>query len=235
MIPATHSLPLIPVLYDQTVAGLKTETRRVVVLKGGSYWCADTERWVRVEPSEYTEVGQTDDGRWGFGVNGYLIETLSSPYGGPGDLLHVGEALVPQRSYGVEYATYVRGGDTVDQPVGVPWRWKVRKLSGRFCPKAYRRLWLTVRSVHIERVQDITETGAKAEGAKPQTEYVDSGECIGGGIKGRTFKPTYNYVAGFRGLWDSINHPRGYGWTVNPFTWVVRYSIASTTGDPRDG
>jgi len=217
----THSLPLIPDLYDQTVAGLKTETRRVVVLKGGNYWCGETNRWVRVEPSEYTEVGPTDDGRCGFGVDGHLIEMLKGPYGGPGDLLHVGEALERIGGPPGSIARYARDMEPALDSVGlyVPWRWKVRTLSGRYCPKIYRRLWLTVESVHVERVQEITPSQCIREGLRRAP--------VDGHLDGNGYRDE------FRALWDSINVERGYGWAVNPHVWVVRYSVASTTGDPR--
>lgn len=34
----------------------------------------------------------------------------------------------------------------------------------------------------------------------------------------------------FRGLWDSINKERGYGWDANPWVWVVEFRVIEKKG-----
>jgi len=85
-------------------------------------------------------------------------------------------------------------------------------------PKEAARIFLRVTNVRVERVQDITEDDAKAEGVT----YRQAIECNG-------WHPTYNdpdsggclkYRAGFQYLWESINRKRGYGWNKNPWVFV---------------
>ena len=65
-------------------------------------------------------------------------------------------------------------------------------------PRWACRLVLPLVSVRVERVQDITEEDAKAEGVEP----------IGG-----------SYREGFRAVWESI-----YGtWDLNPWVWVAEW------------
>ena len=65
-------------------------------------------------------------------------------------------------------------------------------------PRWACRLVLPLVSVRVERVQDITEEDAKAEGVEP----------IGG-----------SYREVFRAVWQSI-----YGsWDVNPWVWVAEW------------
>ncbi len=79
------------------------------------------------------------------------------------------------------------------------------KRSPLFMPKKFARLWLKVKSVRVERVQEISENAAILEGTK------------GGGAH-----PDF-WVGAFRDLWDSINKSRGFGWDENPWVWVVEF------------
>ena len=66
-------------------------------------------------------------------------------------------------------------------------------------PRDVARLFLRVKSVRAERLQDISDSDAHAEG-------MDS--------------PSYPIIQ-FKDLWNSLNDDRGYGWEVNPWVWVV--------------
>jgi hypothetical protein len=82
----------------------------------------------------------------------------------------------------------------------------------------------------VERVRDISEADARAEGAEP----VDVPECCG--MPDRDARgdatccgypvPEPSYVQGFSDLWDSINKTRGFGWDVNPWVFVVGFEVA---------
>jgi len=83
-------------------------------------------------------------------------------------------------------------------------------------PRWASRIQLRVTDVRIERVQDISEADAKAEGAEEAFEA-----CAQGGV-------TLSYRYGFKLLWDEINgKPRKDGtdisWAANPWVWVVEF------------
>lgn len=80
-------------------------------------------------------------------------------------------------------------------------RWK----PSIFMPRWASRIQLQVESVRVERIQDISEEDAIAEG------------CLGWIEE--------SAVAVFSELWDSINEKRGYGWEKNPWVWVVEFSM----------
>jgi hypothetical protein len=73
------------------------------------------------------------------------------------------------------------------------------------------RLSLIVESIRVERVQDISEADAWAEGF-PDPD---------GANREREDRARY----WFRNLWDSLNAGRGYGWDANPWVWVVGYRV----------
>jgi hypothetical protein len=70
--------------------------------------------------------------------------------------------------------------------------------------------WLEITAVRVERIQDITEEDAKAEGI-----VVWEGDRLQRGNSGGQ--------QDFSKLWDSLNAKRGYGWDVNPWVWVISF------------
>lgn len=77
-------------------------------------------------------------------------------------------------------------------------------------PKWACRLWLEVVSVKVERLQDITEEGALAEGV--------SGSDVAERLIGERL-----HRADFADLWDSLNAKRGHSWDTNPWVWVIEF------------
>jgi hypothetical protein len=104
-------------------------------------------------------------------------------------------------------------GDVFWKPGKGPTRWR----SSRFMPKWAARLFLEVTAVRVERVRDISEADARAEGAEalgvPTGRYSSEGDAEERG----------SFRAGFAELWDSINAKRGYSWDTNPWVWVIEF------------
>ncbi len=73
-------------------------------------------------------------------------------------------------------------------------------------PREAARLFLKVKNVRAEQLQDITEGGAKAEGIKLLSHV------------GKTIF-TKDYRNAFKTLWDSIYH----NWSENPWVWVIEF------------
>ena len=76
--------------------------------------------------------------------------------------------------------------------------------SSIFMPRWASRIDLEITEVRVERVQEITEADAIAEGA---VAYYGSDTAWGH----------------FSVIWDSINAKRGYGWETNPWVWVISF------------
>lgn len=77
-------------------------------------------------------------------------------------------------------------------------------------PRAASRITLSITDVRVERVQDISEADAKAEGC--------DGNCGVGYIPAYQKGPCAYH---FASLWDSIN---GEGsWASNPFCWAITF------------
>lgn len=75
-------------------------------------------------------------------------------------------------------------------------------------PRWASRLLLEITDVRIERLLDISEEDARAEGApRGVWEFDRDGEC--------------SHRIGFAHLWDSINDKVGYNWNANPWVWVI--------------
>ena len=120
------------------------------------------------------------------------------PYGIPGDWLWVKETFEPLTK-GYSY----RADGLVEKPFK---QWK----SSRFMPRIASRILLEITNVRVERLQDITEDGAKLEGAKPS--FLDGNDIV-------SVVPFYR--DGFMHLWNEINGPGS--WDENPYVWVVSF------------
>jgi hypothetical protein len=178
--------------------GRKTQTRRVVLPQpiknpGGKY-----------EPSDPVE-GM--DGKWHFmsGVVSYAHNDVRCPFGQPGDRLWVRETFWTDDHAPFAPAVYHADSD---------WNpgWERRWRSPIHMPRCLSRITLEVTGVRVERVQEISEDDAKAEGV------LECARRVAGFDTGCA-----SHVCGFRQLWSSLNEKRGYGWDVRPWVWVIEF------------
>jgi len=86
-------------------------------------------------------------------------------------------------------------------------------------PRAASRITLEVVSVTAERLQDITEEDAIAEGVVPDGNHMDD-----------FAKKSGCFVGAFSRLWDSLNAKRGFGWDANPWVWRVGFKVLDVRG-----
>lgn len=93
-------------------------------------------------------------------------------------------------------------------------RWR----SSIHMPRWASRITLEVVSIRVERLQDISEEDAKAEGVDYQAEEKDA--FAGWYSADRTVLYDTAKLA-FQSLWQSINGPGS--WDANPFVWVVEF------------
>lgn len=200
--PILFSTPMVQAL----IAGRKTQTRRIVNPQpdDSGLWNDDTN------PRSL----QSDLKGW----NGTVDATGESKefkcrYGQPGDLLWVRESSAitystgPSRKRTVWYKA-----DNGEIPNNVSFKWK-RSIH---MPKGAARIWLKVFNVKVQRLQDISEADAIAEGAQPCTLHSQTGN--------------YTHKYGFQKLWEKINGVES--WQANPWVWVIEFKVLSTTGNP---
>jgi hypothetical protein len=84
-----------------------------------------------------------------------------------------------------------------------------------FMPRWVSRITLEIVKIRVERLQDISEEDADAEGVS-FTRFT-----------GEATSAREAYI----GLWDSINDKRKFGWEVNPWVWVIEFKKCAETGE----
>jgi hypothetical protein len=180
--------------------GRKTQTRRVMKPQPKYELRAHKNGWY-----EYSENPLADpicNSPWGTGrVPKYAV----------GDILWVRETFtgVPDGSY-LYWAAPMNDGCG---PGDFAWEWS----PAIYMPRKAARLFLEVKSVRVERVQDISEEDARAEGVLPFNMFDQIKFPAGSPLLDRTYKN------GFMSLWDTLNAKRGFSWDTNPWVWTISF------------
>lgn len=150
---------------------------------------------------------------------GYPLEPeRRSPYQ-PEDILYVretwhrytkrvgkGEGCHLEEHYG--YKASIANSEDAEEP----WKPSIHM------PKEAARIWLKVTDVRVERLQDITEDGAEAEGAIDNRGLIHSPE--------NEYDRIYTAREHFIEIWDRTIKKSDldiYGWDANPWVWVIEF------------
>lgn len=202
------------------LADLKTQTRRIVNPQPtDSDWAyarkalgGNTELAYPVV-SELGGVGLRVDRRK---ATGFFENNIRCPYGRPGNRLYVKEngwqpkeptlrELMEGADTWPEYVYDADGISEADVEQFKQWGWKRR--SSTFMPRRFSRILLKITDVRIERLQDISDEDAKAEGVALPEHTCTMYDGI--------------WRDGYRRLWESIN---GAGsWNLNPWVWAISF------------
>lgn len=192
--PILFGAPMVRALLD----GKKTQTRRIV----------------KPQPEPATPASWHPPGThwWPSGKAKSILTTqemaAACPYGSPGDRLWVKEAHA-----------------RVGEEVVYRWDWAIcRDVKKWRSPihmrRADSRITLEVVGVRVQRLHDITEEDAKAEGVEPVRYDPEGGDCWTASEAARL---TPHRVA-FEYAWNEI-----HGWTpapawdANPFVWAISF------------
>ena len=203
------------------LAGKKSVTRRVI----------KPQPAMRLEPSELPQYPD----EW-FDENGYYWRC---PYP-PGTVLWVKETWYDRRdrtpeTQDLNAVHYAADWQPTDEIAYLHY-----KRPSIHMPRAAARLFLRVKSVRVERVQEISERDADAEifGGdfahhpsvcyKFSPVYNSDGACI---EPGGCYCAGYSLVELFSMYWNDINKKRGYGWDVNPWVWVIEFEVIKDATD----
>lgn len=189
--------------------GRKTQTRRVV--KNADYYGCPTG-----------DCPHGDVGMCHASMNSADV-LADCPYGVSGDRLWVRESLF----YGDEGWCYRADGSPVmvdpkheSQMVAWAHHKEADTCSSIHMPRFASRITLEVVSLRGQRVQDITEDDAKAEGvaALPRS-FADAGSVY----RGNPQSPERALATdAFRDLWDRINGKK-YPWSPKLWVWAIEF------------
>lgn len=218
--PILFSAPMVVAIRE----GRKTQTRRIVTPQPER--TQEHVACIKLK-SEHVDIRHPPGWRWrDLFVSDELPSSFAghmrhhSPYGQPGDRLWVRETWCVGRGY-----DGVAPRDLPHPETGL--RIKLHHLAASekpswagqtrvaiHMPRWASRITLAVMSVRVERLQDITEEDAKAEG-------VDARPAFTGRVSHRVT---------FQRLWDGINGNRGFSWASNPWVWVVGFELDEVRG-----
>ncbi|KAA5532674.1 hypothetical protein F0919_18000 [Taibaiella lutea] len=105
-------------------------------------------------------------------------------------------------------------------------------------PKEAARIWLKVKNIRVERLMDISEDDAVAEGIQRYLSDIDGrmrykdylADTKGYGHPNDDYPTVGLAVTSFCTLWDKINGSDSR--YANPWLFVVEFEVLSTTGKP---
>lgn len=134
----------------------------------------------------------------------------------------IGEILYVRETWGTfeePGKIYYRADN--DAPANIEWKPSIHM------PKTAARLFLIIKEIRVERLRDITEEDARAEGAPDcfcDEEDEDDRLC-------QSCEKRMGARMAFAEIWDETitrkNRP-SYGWHANPFIWVYKFEKIQT-------
>lgn len=234
--PILFSTPMV----QAVLTGTKTQTRRVVKpqphIDSNGDFC-----WKNINFGQDSKgpCVQSIASSIPYRVLGTNKTGIHNPYGKVGDELWVRETFFPtNHGYSLYKADFAPvcgqmslGKDDEGKHVMVKvsdYKWK----PSIHMPREASRIQLRITDIRVERLQDISEEDAIAEGIKElqgggYKDYLISTKNIDAGVDESSSSPAKE---SFRSLWDSINgEPRKDGqdisWKSNPWVWVVEFEV----------
>ncbi len=200
--------------------GIKTQTRRTYGLEEVN---KNPDDWLLLLGSSVSSLG-----RFTFNnVKDNSYVTQKCPYGGLGDRLVIKETWATENQYNhLKPSEAPQTGKIwylIDEHYDPQIIGKVR--SSMFMCNWMSRAKPEITDIRVERVQEITNEDAIAEGICVMDNTPD----------GIYSPPNYPDIHRdiFIGLWDSLSAKRGYSWTSNPFIWVISFCIVGEYVDRR--
>lgn len=246
--PILFSAPMVRAI----LSGAKTQTRRIVTTReplefvGGRGEEADPSKWGWFfdgpDHHGYMVLGRGHDERYNHGSI-----SIPCPYGAPGDRLWVREehyrfghweavtgakertrtgrqrwrfvADSPEIRY--EAPSEFRKGRHHKDPATPEWH----KRLARFMPRGASRITLEVTEVRVQRLQEISDADACAEGVEPYTPphgHISPDQRVPGPGFDRCRLGDQPHRLPFADLWDHINGKRA-PWSSNPWVWCLTF------------
>ncbi|WP_375591562.1 hypothetical protein [Chitiniphilus eburneus] len=217
--PILFSAPMVRAILD----GRKTQTRRVT----------------KLQPRTKADIGHYGAGMPFIRNSDPLRPNLACPFGQPGDRLWLRESW--RSTVDLDQYSGSRIAEMcLDAGYSQPWapiqyeadaarcNWMHtrtpphdgaplpgRYRHARFMPRWASRLLLGITAVRIERLHDISEADAIAEGIERREDATgDWAHYLDTGL-------TTDAVGSYRSLWELINGQES--WRANPWVWVIEF------------
>lgn len=219
-----------------TIDGIKTQTRRIVkpqpFLDAMGNFCSPGKK------GQHSCWGQRIDGA---PCTRDFVKSRC-PYGVPGDLLYVKENHYITDDGHNEYAVFSADESKVREHAAtlkrikgtIPeniWQKHAKLRPSIHMPRWASRLTLEITDVRVERLQDISEEDAEAEGIEYAIRPFGDWKLIPGiwdfeglvndGEQRCDPPPAIKYAY----LWNSINAKAGTRWADNPWVWVLTFAV----------
>jgi hypothetical protein len=202
--------------------GRKTQTRRVVKTpaKYKNFYLDGAGQWTNSKTGEWHDIAydamlNEENGMASFLVAGDMgwDGGIPCPYGTVGDRLWVRETFTDTVEHMPEGIYYKANYSWADAKEFFKWKPSIHM------PRGASRITLEITGVRVERLMDISERDAIAEGVE-FLEKVNVFKNYQIPYPAGWFYP-HQSVDSFRTLWDSTNkkHP----WNSNPWVWVIEF------------
>lgn len=216
--PMLFSTPMVQAILE----GRKTQTRRIMKHQPpkGNY-----KFGINVSGTRCKENGLL---HW-IGIDEeieYKVTDSNQPYFkcpfNKGDIIWVRETFVPIKNSNDFFYK-------ADEGISVPFfdyqqKWK----PSLFMPKEACRLFLEVKDIRIERLNEISESDAIAEGVEI-IHYAEPNVPIYNNYLLKEKLGTTNPILSYQTLWQKINGQNS--WKENPFVWVYDFKVVPKPSD----
>lgn len=219
-IPILYNNPMVQALLDKR----KTKTRRLLNPQpNNDIWIEKSDSsWGYVQKKQ---IGSNPD-------RFEIIQNWKCPYGQIGDVLWVRENYKLYINFDNQVYVQFEGRETFDvynkKEISLNTLQKIvaRKLKPNewhSCPsihlyKEFASIFLKITDISVERLQNITEDDAIAEGVQLVSELNDNKKYL-------DYTGNWDYLSdakdSFISLWQSINGPDS--WEANPWVWVIQF------------
>jgi hypothetical protein len=204
--PILFSAPMVRAILE----GRKTVTRRPVKVQP------------HIDASGNFCVGNSNYGQDGYGkpVTKHFVNGCC-PFGKPGDRLWVRETWARVGNCDPGYLTFGATYPACLPPEleNIPAASEIRWKPSIHMFRRDSRILLEITDVRVERLQDISEDQAQAEGVRLMRDGSDTWVSREG--PGNLVTPWPTAKEAFSDLWNSINGP--HAWVANPWVWVVEF------------
>lgn len=202
-IPILMSAPMVLAI----IAGRKTKTRRIV----------------KPQPELDEDSGRVFSGHSPAKRSPFDIHNWKDPYvecfsrWKVGDILWVRESFVYRSKHDKYYFKADHAEPNTEPYAHSGWKPSIHM------PKEAARIWLEVTEVKVERLQEISNEDAIAEGVNHGDQ---SPKSIGGAIATMVLDARSEFFS----LWTKINGEDSLD--SNPWVWCITFKVLSTTGRP---